>query len=88
MPTAVVLTEKVAVVAPAATVTPAGTVAAALLLNSVTAAPPTGAGPFRVTVPVEALSPVTLAGFNDIVESTGGLIGGGLIVNVAVCKPL
>jgi len=36
--------------APAATVTEAGTVAAALLLVSVTTAPPAGAGPLSVTV--------------------------------------
>jgi len=87
-PTALVVTVKVALLAPAATVTVAGVVADALLSDKVTAAPPAGAGPLKVTVPVEELPPVTLAGLNDTVESTGGLIGGGLIVNVAVCKPL
>src|SRR5712692_8249658 len=54
----------VALVAPAGTVTPlAGTLAAALLLDRETRAPPLGAGPFSVTVPVEGLPPVTLAGF-------------------------
>jgi hypothetical protein len=58
-----VVTAYVAVVAPAATVTLAGAVATAvLLLERVTAAPPVGAGPFKVTVPVAAVPPTTLAG--------------------------
>jgi|SRR5271157_4819555 len=61
--TAVVVTVKVAVVAPAATVTLAGTVAEALLLPSVTAAPPVGAALLKVTVPVEEAPPVTVVGF-------------------------
>ena len=44
---------KVAVVAPAATVTEAGTVNNALLLDSGTATPPDGAAPDKVTVQVE-----------------------------------
>jgi len=52
--TLLVLTVKVALLAPAATVTLAGTVAAAVLsLIRETAAPPVGAGPLSVTVPVE-----------------------------------
>jgi hypothetical protein len=60
------LTVKVAVVALAATVTLLGTVAAAvLLLDKVTTVPPVGAGPFRVTVPVElVLPPVTVVGLS------------------------
>jgi hypothetical protein len=61
--TGLVVTVKVAVVAPAATVTLAGTCAAAvLLLDRVTAAPPAGAAPFKVTVPVEEVPPITEVG--------------------------
>ena len=81
--TAVVLAEKVAVVAPCSTVTLPATVAAALLLDRVTTAPPTGAGLLIVTVPVEDVPPVTLAGFIDTAVRAGGLM-----VNVAVCVPL
>ena len=37
----------------------------------VTAAPPEGAGPLRVTVPVEFVPPLTLVGFRLIDESVG-----------------
>ena len=54
----------VLIVAFAAIVTLVGTVATALLLPSVTSAPPAGAGPFSVTVPVDALPPRTDVGLN------------------------
>ncbi len=70
--TACVLTVKVRLVAPADTVTLAGTVAAAvLLLESVTTAPPDGAALDNVTVPCDALPPVTLAGESDNDDSVG-----------------
>ena len=47
------VTEKVFVVAPAATVTEAGTVRSALLLDSETMAPPAGAGEDKVIVQVD-----------------------------------
>jgi|SRR5579872_6139501 hypothetical protein len=66
--TTVVVTENVAVVCPAATVTLAGTAAtAALLLPSVTTAPPAGAALLSVTVPCELTPPATLLGFNPSV---------------------
>jgi hypothetical protein len=59
-----VVTVNVAVVEFAGTATLLGTCAAeVLLLESVTTAPLAGAGPFRVTVPVEVFPPVTVAGF-------------------------
>src|SRR5438445_5118977 len=72
--TALVVTAKVALVAPAGTVTLEGTLATAvLLLESVTWAPPAGAGPLRVTVPVEDCAPpITLVGFSASEERGGG----------------
>jgi hypothetical protein len=80
-----VVTLKVALVAPAGTVTPlAGTLAAALLLESNTTAPPLGAGPFSVTVPVDVPSgpPITLVGFKVSEDTIGGST-----VSVAVRVP-
>jgi hypothetical protein len=56
--TAATVAEKVAVVAPAATVTEEGTVTEAMLLASVTAWPPVGAAAFSVTVQLLVFSPV------------------------------
>jgi hypothetical protein len=62
--TGLVVAVNVAVVAPAATVTLPGTWAApVLLLESVTTAPPAGAGPLNVTVTLETLPPSTEVGF-------------------------
>src|SRR5258708_32317669 len=63
-----VLTANVALVAPAGTVTLEGTLAAPLLLASATCAPPAGAGPLNITVPVEEFPPVTLVGFSESEE--------------------
>src|SRR5882762_4194976 len=82
MSTIPVFTVNVALVAPAGIVTLAlaGTVAAGLLLESVTCAPPAGAGPFSVTVPVAGLPPVMLAGLMPSDEITAGTT-----VKAAVC---
>jgi hypothetical protein len=60
-----VLTVKVVLLWPAGTVTLAGTVATlVLLLESVTPAPPEGAAPESVIVPVDLLPPLTLVGLS------------------------
>jgi len=80
-----VFTVNVALLNPARTVTLAGTVATeVLLLESATTAPPAGAGPLSVTVPVEELPPVVLDGFN-ISEVRAG--GSTVIVAVCVAPP-
>jgi hypothetical protein len=82
--TPLVLTVNVTLVAPAATVTLEGTLAAVvLLLESATSAPPAGAGPLSVTVPVEELPPVTLVGLNVIEARVGGGGGAGVTVSEA-----
>jgi len=74
--TADVFTGKVALVAPAGTVTVEGTPAAPLSLESATCAPPAGAGPLSATVPVEdCRPPITLVGFRVSEESAGRGIG-------------
>ena len=74
--TALVVTVKIALVAPAGTVTLLGVAAAILLLESVTWAPPAGAGPLKVTVPVEdCRPPTTLVGFSVSDERGGGAEG-------------
>src|SRR5438445_13641985 len=76
--TALVLTVNVALVAPAATVTLEGTVATDVsLLESATCAPPDGAGPLSVTMPVEEFPPVTLVGLNvrEVRVGVGGAVG-------------
>jgi len=85
MRTTDVLTVKVALVAPAGTVTLEGTLAAPLLLERKTCAPPAGAGPVRVTVPVENPNPpTTLEGLSATEESVGGGGGAGITVREAV----
>jgi hypothetical protein len=70
--TALVPTLKLALVAPAATVTVAGTEVAPLLSESATCAPPAGAGAVSVTVAVADVPPVTLPGLTLSAETAGG----------------
>jgi len=70
--TALVVTVKVAEVLPEATVTVAGTCAEASLLESATTAPPEGAVPFSVTVPVDEAPPRTLVGLSVNEDNCGG----------------
>jgi hypothetical protein len=83
--TALVLTVNVALVAPAATITLDGVLATfVLLLESVTTAPPEGAAPLRVTVPVEDCTPpTTFVGFSVSEESVEVGGGAGVTVNEA-----
>ena len=75
-------TVNVALLAPAGTVTLEDTLAAPLLLASVTCAPPEGAGPLSVTVPVEDCTPpITLVGFSVSEERVGS--ADGVTVSVA-----
>src|SRR5262249_35478926 len=73
---------KVALVAPAATVTLAGTVATALELLRLTTAPPAGAPEVSVTVPCDELPPTTELGARLTADklATGG--GGGAACGV------
>src|SRR5258708_7000058 len=81
--TELVVTVNVAVVDPATTVTLAGTCAAAvLLLVSPTVAPPVGAAPLSVPVPVDEVPPVTLAGFTEIEDK---LTDEELLIVAVVC---
>jgi hypothetical protein len=82
--TVVVFTGNVALVAPAGTATLEGTLAAPLLLESATCAPPAGAGPLSVTVPVEDCTPpITLVGFSVSEERVGAGRGAGVTVSEA-----
>ena len=86
--TDVVATVQVALEEPAGTVTLAGTPVAAEFSLSDTTAPPLGAAPLKVTVPVDELPPVTLDGLtetadNDADGGGGGAGGGPFVVPIA-----
>jgi len=71
--TAIVVTVKVAVVAPPATVTVAGTTPAGPLDERVTVYPAAGAGEPSVSVPVVLVPPTTVAGEYVIPSGNGAL---------------
>jgi hypothetical protein len=73
--TALVVTVNVAELAPAATATLAGTAAADALLERETTAPPLGAAPLSVTVPVEDVPPLTLVGLSATEDSATAVPG-------------
>ena len=88
--TACVLTVKLALPAPAGMVIVAGTLAALLLLESATCAPPEGAAALRVTVPVDDCAPpVTLVGFSVSEEALGrrgvGVTGSVIVWPALIC---
>src|SRR5438552_15313475 len=86
--TALVLTVNVALLAPAATVTLAGTVAVdVLLLVRVTAAPPAGAGPLSVTVPVEDCPPLGAGVRSSLDEGVAGAGVGATAMAALVVAP-
>jgi hypothetical protein len=85
--TALVVTVNIALVAPAATVTLAGTVAADALLERATTAPPLGAAPLSVTVPVDGDPPFTVAGFSAT-EDSATAVAGSTVSNVVLVVPL
>lgn len=72
-PTALVVTVNEADVVPAATVTEAGNVALVLLDDRLTVVPIAGAGPLRITVPIEGAPPTTDVGERVRLVNTGGV---------------
>ena len=72
--TASVETVNVAELCPARTVTLEGGMTEALLEVKITTTPAEGAGPDRVTVPVDGVPPVTAAGENIRLVGTGDVI--------------
>jgi len=79
--TGIVVTVKVADVPPARTLTDEGTVARLVFDERPTEIPVLGAGPVRVTVPVDLVPPTTLAGL-----SVRPLKEGGSMVRVPVAR--
>ena len=85
--TEVVVTVKLALVAPASTVTLAGTVAAVELSESDTTAPPVGAAALKVTVPVEEFPPTTPVGLRVCEDKVSAGPAGNTVSEVKVGTP-
>src|SRR4051812_22509594 len=68
-----VVTVKLAKVAPAGMVTVTGTVAKVVLLESETTEPPVGAGLAMLTVPVEFVPPLTVEGLSETEDRVGAV---------------
>ena len=84
LPTATVVAVNVAVEAAADTVTDAGTVTTAVADDDkVTTVPPLGAGPLRVTVPIDACPPATTGALNPTDRTTGVTVSESTAVFVA-----
>src|SRR5262249_6275190 len=75
-----VVTVNPAEVAPAGTVTTGWGLATRLLVESVTEAPPAGAGPLRSTVPDTLLPPTTVGEASVTADRRGGAFGAGATV--------
>src|SRR5581483_1700982 len=75
--TVAVVTVKPADVWPAGTVTTGCGFAASALVDSVTDAPPAGAGELRTTVPATAVPPTTVGVASVTAERSGGAFGSG-----------
>ena len=83
---ALVLTVKVALVAPAGIVTEVGVVASlVLLLARETMAPPEGAGALSITLPLDGAPPVMLLGLSVTEVSVGPGGGDGVTMRGALC---
>jgi hypothetical protein len=78
----------VAVVAPADTVTDAGTVSSAVLLATVTAAPPAGAGWLIVAMQFDVDPPLKLPGVQVTEERAGMLMPPPFDVSGATAEPV
>ena len=90
IPTDVVVTVKLALVAPAGTVTFAGVEAAAESSERDTVMPPLGAAPLNVTVPFEEVPPTTLVGLTERADSVtvGAAAAAAAVVVVVVVAAL
>ena len=72
--TAVVVTTKLAEVAPAGIVTCGATVALGLSEERLIDTPPVAAGPDKVMVPAELVPPLTVDGDKEMLIRTGGIM--------------